>query len=111
MVNQPPHWLGKSAGVAPERAADSQHTAEQRGRGGIRAQEARRGRDENAVDHQIVQQDVVSTKPPPHKPWLPSSPNTRRLLTDGDRVIPLVGVWRDERFPDPVEQAKLQRGQ
>ena len=29
-------------------------------------------------------------------------------VTDGDRVIPLVGIWRDERFPDPVEQAKLQ---
>jgi hypothetical protein len=31
----------------------------------------------------------------------------RTLLTDGDRVIPLVGVWR-ERFADPAEQAKLQ---
>ena len=31
------------------------------------------------------------------------------MLSDGDRVIPLVGVWRDERFPDPVEQAKLQK--
>jgi Protein of unknown function (DUF3500) len=29
-------------------------------------------------------------------------------VTDGDRVIPLVGMWREERLPDPVEQAKLQ---
>ena len=45
---------------------------------------------------------------------LPRAPSdfvtaNRTLLTDGDRVIPLVGVWRDERFPDPVEQAKLQK--
>ena len=45
---------------------------------------------------------------------LPRAPSdfvtaNRTLLTDGDRVIPLVGVWRDKRFPDPVEQAKLQR--
>ena len=33
----------------------------------------------------------------------------RTLVTDGDRLIPLAGVWRDERFPDPVEQAKLQQ--
>ncbi|BBH67834.1 hypothetical protein ACTI_45190 [Actinoplanes sp. OR16] len=32
----------------------------------------------------------------------------RTLLSDGDRVIPLVGIWRDDRFPDPVEQARLQ---
>jgi Protein of unknown function (DUF3500) len=29
-------------------------------------------------------------------------------LSDGDRVIPLVGMYRDERFPDPVAQAKRQ---
>ena len=45
---------------------------------------------------------------------LPRAPSdfvtaNRTLLTDGDRVIPLVGIWRDERFPDPVEQAKLQK--
>src|SRR4029453_5232965 len=28
-------------------------------------------------------------------------------LSDGDGVIPLVGMYRDERFPDPVQQAKL----
>jgi hypothetical protein len=32
----------------------------------------------------------------------------RTYVTDGDRVIPLTGIWRDERFPDPVEQANLQ---
>lgn len=32
----------------------------------------------------------------------------RTIVVDGDRTIPLVGIWRAERFPDPVEQAKLQ---
>jgi uncharacterized protein DUF3500 len=32
----------------------------------------------------------------------------RTVVSDGDQVIPLAGVWRDERFPDPVEQAELQ---
>jgi hypothetical protein len=32
----------------------------------------------------------------------------RTTVAPGDRVIPLSGIWRDERFPDPVEQAKLQ---
>jgi Protein of unknown function (DUF3500) len=32
----------------------------------------------------------------------------RSVVTAGDRVIPLAGIWRDERFPDPAEQAKLQ---
>ena len=32
----------------------------------------------------------------------------RTVVTDGDRTIPLVGIWRDARFPDPAEQAKLQ---
>ena len=45
---------------------------------------------------------------------LPRAPSdvvtaNRTLVADGDRVIPLAGIWRDERFPDPVEQAKLQR--
>ena len=45
---------------------------------------------------------------------LPRAPSdfvtaNRTLVTDGDRVIPLAGIWRDERFPDPVEQAKLQK--
>ena len=25
----------------------------------------------------------------------------RTLVADGDQVIPLAGVWRDEQFPDP----------
>jgi hypothetical protein len=29
-------------------------------------------------------------------------------VTDGERVIPLAGIWREERFGDLVEQAKLQ---
>ena len=45
---------------------------------------------------------------------LPRAPSdfvtaNRTLVTDGDRVIALAGVWRDERFPDPIEQAKLQK--
>ncbi len=32
----------------------------------------------------------------------------RTSVAEGDRVIPLAGIWRDERFPDDVEQAKLQ---
>ena len=44
---------------------------------------------------------------------LPKAPSdvvtaNRTYLSEGDRVIPLAGVWRNERFPDPVEQAKLQ---
>jgi Protein of unknown function (DUF3500) len=45
---------------------------------------------------------------------LPKAPSdfvtaNRTDVTDGDRTIPLVGIYRDNRFPDPVEQAKLQR--
>ena len=29
-------------------------------------------------------------------------------VSDGDAVLPLVGMYRDERFPDPVQHAKLQ---
>lgn len=32
----------------------------------------------------------------------------RTVVSDGDQVIPLVGIWRDEEFPDKEEQAKLQ---
>ena len=44
---------------------------------------------------------------------LPNAPSdivtaNRALVSEGDRVIPLSGIWRDERFPDPGEQAKLQ---
>ena len=33
----------------------------------------------------------------------------RTRVSEGNRVIPLAGIWRGERFSDPVEQAKLQR--
>lgn len=33
----------------------------------------------------------------------------RTTISEGDRVISLAGIWRDPRFPDDVEQAKLQR--
>jgi hypothetical protein len=32
----------------------------------------------------------------------------RTSIAEGDRVVPLAGIWRDARFPDDVEQAKLQ---
>jgi uncharacterized protein DUF3500 len=32
----------------------------------------------------------------------------RTSVAEGDRVIPLAGIFRTERFPDDVEQAKLQ---
>ncbi|MCO8270344.1 DUF3500 domain-containing protein [Actinoplanes sp. TRM 88003] len=32
----------------------------------------------------------------------------RTDISEGDRVIPLAGIWRDERFSDPVEWEKLQ---
>lgn len=48
-----------------------------------------------------------------HAVLLPRAPSdfvtaNRTTPADGDQVIPLAGVWRDDRFPDPVEQAKLQ---
>jgi hypothetical protein len=44
---------------------------------------------------------------------LPHAPSdlvtaNRTRIAPGDRVIPLAGIWRDERFPDATEQAKLQ---
>ncbi|MBR7744376.1 DUF3500 domain-containing protein [Phycicoccus sp. BSK3Z-2] len=32
----------------------------------------------------------------------------RTRVSDGDRPIPLAGIWRDERFPDDEQQARLQ---
>ena len=32
----------------------------------------------------------------------------RTTIGEGDRVIPLAGIWRDDRFPDDTEQDKLQ---
>jgi hypothetical protein len=45
---------------------------------------------------------------------LPRAPSdlvtaNRTTISPGNRVVPLAGIWRDERFPDPVEQAKLQQ--
>ena len=45
---------------------------------------------------------------------LPKAPSdlvtaNRSAVSEGDRVIPLAGIWRDERFPDPAEQDKLQK--
>ena len=60
--------------------------------------------------------DLVRSLPPelaaravirPHAPSDIVTANRTRV-SEGDRVIPLSGVWRDERFPDPEEQAKLQ---
>jgi hypothetical protein len=44
---------------------------------------------------------------------LPTAPSdfvtaNRTHVAEGDRVIPLAGIWRHERFPDDGEQAKLQ---
>jgi hypothetical protein len=44
---------------------------------------------------------------------LPKAPSdlvtaNRTTVAARDRGVPLAGIWRDERFPDPVEQEKLQ---
>ena len=44
---------------------------------------------------------------------LPTAPSdlvtaNRTVVSPGDRVIPLAGIWRTERFADDGEQAKLQ---
>jgi hypothetical protein len=43
---------------------------------------------------------------------LPNSPSdfvtiNLTYVTDGKQAIPLAGMYRDERYPDPVEEAKL----
>ena len=48
-----------------------------------------------------------------HALLLPRAPSdivtaNRTVVSEGDRVIPVTGIWRNDRFPDPVEQAKLQ---
>jgi hypothetical protein len=45
---------------------------------------------------------------------LPKAPSdivtaNRSVVADGDRVIPLTGLWRNARFGDDDEQAKLQK--
>src|SRR3954447_13552439 len=44
---------------------------------------------------------------------LPKAPSdlvtgNRTVVAEGDRVIPLAGIWREERFADAGEQARLQ---
>jgi len=58
--------------------------------------------------------DLVRSLPPElaaRAILLPSSPSdfvtiNLTYVTDGSQVIPLAGMYRDERFPDPVEEAK-----
>jgi hypothetical protein len=60
--------------------------------------------------------DLVRSLPPElaaRAVLLPKAPSdlvtaNRTVVSPGDRVIPLAGIWRDERFPDADEQAKLQ---
>lgn len=33
----------------------------------------------------------------------------RTVVSPGDRALPLSAIWRDDRFPDDVEQARMQR--
>jgi hypothetical protein len=45
---------------------------------------------------------------------LPKAPSdmvtaNRTSVSEGDRSIPLARIWRNDRFSDPIEQAKLQR--
>src|ERR1700684_3681869 len=62
--------------------------------------------------------DLVRSLPPKprqHAVLLPKAPSdlvtaNRAAISEGDRVIPLVGIWRDEQFPDPAERDKLQTG-
>jgi hypothetical protein len=60
--------------------------------------------------------DLVRSLPPElaaRAVLLPKAPSdvvtaNRTTVAPGNRVVPLAGIWRDERFPDPEEQAKLQ---
>jgi hypothetical protein len=60
--------------------------------------------------------DLVRSLPPElaaRAVLLPKAPSdlvtaNRTVVSPGDRVVPLAGIWRDERFPDADEQAKLQ---
>jgi uncharacterized protein DUF3500 len=59
--------------------------------------------------------DLVRSLPPElaaRAILLPNAPSdfvtiNLTYVTDGDQVIPLAGMYRDERFPDPVEEARL----
>jgi hypothetical protein len=60
--------------------------------------------------------DLVRSLPPElaaRAVLLPKAPSdlvtaNRTVVSPGDRVVPLAGIWRDERFPDADEQAELQ---
>jgi hypothetical protein len=59
--------------------------------------------------------DIVRSLPPElatRAILLPNSPSdfvtiNLTYVTDGKQVIPLAGMYRDERYADPVEEAKL----
>ena len=62
-----------------------------------------------SLNNLVVDGALVATTPC----FLGADPATAPLLgrttvSAGDRALPLAAIWRDERFPDPVEQAKLQ---
>ena len=58
--------------------------------------------------------DIVRSLPPDlaaRAILLPNAPSdfvtiNLTYVTDGDQVIPLAGMYRDEQFPDPVEEAR-----
>jgi len=56
-----------------------------------------------SLDRDLARRAVLSPKAPPD--FVTAN---RTTIAEGDRVVPLTGIWRDERFPDPAEQAKLQ---
>jgi hypothetical protein len=51
----------------------------------------------------LARRAILSPKAPPD--FVTAN---RTSVSAGDRALPLVGIWRGERFPDPAEQAKLQ---
>jgi hypothetical protein len=56
-----------------------------------------------SLDPDLARRAVLSPKAPPD-----FVTGNRTTVAAGDRVIPLSGIWRDERFPDPVEWQRLQ---
>ena len=56
-----------------------------------------------SLDRDLARRAVLSPKAPPD--FVTAN---RTTIAEGDRVVPLTGIWRDERFPHPAEQAKLQ---
>ena len=60
-------------------------SSEQRRRGGIRTEEARRRRDEHAVHYEVVQRDVVSTKPPTPETFVARLAEHPQVIQPGSR--------------------------